>query len=87
MEILKEQVKDRRERFQRFSVEFVAEEEYLNEGWRWSSELEGDYQQQPRDSSEVKYLQKALDLLERFHRRDTHRESVKFFFVERSSSS
>ena len=35
----------------------------------------------------VKYLQEALDLLESFHRRDTHREDSELVSVECSSSS
>ena len=40
-----------------------------------------------RDCNEVKYLLEALDLMERFHRQDTHREESESTFVELSSSS
>ena len=71
-------------------MEFAAAEEFLNEGLGCISELVLDTAAathslscgtNDRDCNEVRYSHEALDVVESFQRRDTHREDCELVFV------
>ena len=88
MEITLEQVYNRRDEHHRLAEEYGAAEGYLNEGSGSIGDLPRDTAAATRTLScgtndsqcnKVRYLQEALDLLESFLRRDTHRKDLNLF--------